>query len=120
EWRAWLRWARELSAAVLQAQVSAALQAVPRGREPSPPGEHFRRVVLAAMPDIEAMEVVERFFELGARVAGTGHPIAIFLAGCRGCLAGWEVQSARGPVVGRGASMRLGGLWPRSGCLGTR
>jgi hypothetical protein len=29
--------------------------------------------------------------KLGARVVGTGHPIAIFLAGCRECLAEWEV-----------------------------
>jgi hypothetical protein len=109
QWKVWLKLAGELSAAVLQVQVSAALQSVPRGREPSPPGEHFRRAVLAAMPDIEAMEVVERFFDLGARVAGTGHPIAIFLAGCRECLAEWEVQSARGGVVDMGA-MPLGGL----------
>src|SRR5262245_46546840 len=68
QWRLWLTRAGELSAVVVQAQVSAALQAVPRGREPSPPGEHFRRTVLAAMPDIDAIEVVERFFDLGARV----------------------------------------------------
>jgi hypothetical protein len=108
QWRTWLKLAGELSAVVLQAQVSAALQAVPRGREPSPPGEHFRRVVLAAMPDIEAMEVVERFFELGARVVGTGHPIAIFLAGCRECLAEWEVQVARGRLMGIGSARRSG------------
>jgi hypothetical protein len=94
EWRRWLRLAGELSAVVLQAQVSAALQSAPRGREPSPPGERFRRTVLAAMPDIEAMELVERFFDIGARVVGTGHPIAIFLAGCRECLAEWEVEVA--------------------------
>jgi len=99
EWRRWMTLAGELSAVVLQAQVSAALQAVPRGREPSPPGEHFRRTVLAAMPDIEAMEVVEHFFNLGARVVGTGHPIAIFLAGCRECLAEWEVQVAGEQMV---------------------
>ena len=58
-------------------------------------------MVLAAMPDIEAMEVVERFFEIGARAVETGHPIAIFLAGCRECLAEWEVQVAHG----RGASL---------------
>ena len=98
-WQRWMTVARELSAVVLQAQVSAALQAVPRGREPSPPGEHFRRTVLAAMPDIDAMEVVEHFFKLGARVVGTGHPIAIFLAGCRECLAEWEVQVAREHIV---------------------
>lgn len=56
QWRVWLKLAGELSAAVLQAQVSAALQSVPRGREPSTPGEHFRRVVLAAMPDIVPRE----------------------------------------------------------------
>ncbi|MDP2626757.1 MAG: hypothetical protein Q8Q58_07615, partial [Candidatus Rokubacteria bacterium] len=60
QWRTWLKVAGEVSAVVRQAQVSAALQAVPRGREPGPPGERFRRMVLAAMPDIEAMEVVER------------------------------------------------------------
>jgi len=98
QWRTWLKLAGELSAVVLQGQVSAALQAQPRGREVSPPGERFRRAVLAAMPDIEAMEVVERFFELGARVVGTGHPIAIFLAGCRECIAEWEVQVAQGPA----------------------
>ena len=95
DWPAWLRLAGQLSTVVLQARVTAALQALPRGREPTPPGERFRRSVLAAMPDIEAMAVVERFFELGARVVETGHPVAIFLAGCRECLAEWEVQIAR-------------------------
>jgi hypothetical protein len=99
QWQRWLELAQELSAPSLQQQVSAALQALPRGREPSPPGEHFRRTVLAAMPDIEAMELVERYFELGARVVGTGHPVAIFLAGCRECLAEWEVQVAGARVV---------------------
>ena len=81
---------------MLQARVSAALAALPRGPEPSPPGERFRRAVLSAMPDIDAMEVVERFFALGAQVVGSPHPVAIFLAGCRECLAEWEVQAARG------------------------
>ncbi len=55
----------------LQEKVSAALAALPRG-EPSPPGEPFRRTVLAAMPDLEAMELVDRFFEeVGAEVVGT-------------------------------------------------
>jgi hypothetical protein len=93
QWTQWLELAGQLSTVLLQARVSAALQALPRGREPSPPGERFRRTVLAAMPDIDAMEVVERFFALGARVVGTGHPVAIFLAGCRECLAEWEVQA---------------------------
>jgi hypothetical protein len=82
--------------ALLQARVSAALAALPRGPEPSPPGERFRRAVLSAMPDIDAMEVAERFFALGAQVVGSPHPVAIFLAGCRECLAEWEVQAARG------------------------
>jgi hypothetical protein len=97
DWPAWLRVAGQLSTVVLQTRVTAALQALPRGREPTPPGERFRRSVLAAMPDIEAMTVVERFFELGAQVVETGHPVAIFLAGCRECLAEWEVQILRGP-----------------------
>jgi hypothetical protein len=75
--------------------VSEALEALPRGREPSPPGERFRQAVLSAMPDIEAMELVERFFALGRRVVGTPNPIAIFLAGCRECLPEWEIQAAR-------------------------
>jgi len=95
EWRTWLSLARELPAVVLQARVSDALEALPRGREPSPPGERFRRAVLSAMPDIEAMELVERFFALGRRVVGTPNPIAIFLAGCRECLPEWEIQAAR-------------------------
>jgi hypothetical protein len=99
QWQRWLELAQELSAVSLQQQVSAALQALPRGREPSPPGEHFRRTVLAAMPDIEAMELVERYFDLGARVVGTGHPVAIFLAGCRECLTEWEIQVAGARVV---------------------
>ena len=45
------------------------------------------------MPDIKAMEVVERFFEVGARVVGTDQPVGIFLAGCRECLADWEVHA---------------------------
>jgi hypothetical protein len=52
--------------------------------------------ILAGLPDIEAMEVVERFFEVGATVVGTPNPVGIFLAGCRECLAEWEVQVARG------------------------
>jgi hypothetical protein len=95
EWATWMALARQLAYPVLQARVSAVLQALPRG-EPSPPGERFRRAILSAMPDLDAMEVVERFFTLGARVVGTPHPIGIFLAGCRECLAEWEVQTARG------------------------
>ena len=48
------------------------------------------------------MELVERYFELGQRVAGTDHPIGIFLAGCRECLAEWEAQ-----VGGRGQPARI-------------
>ncbi len=99
QWSMWVDWARQLAYPVLQVRVSEALQAAPRGREPEPPGERFRRTVLAAMPDIEAMEVVERFFEVGARVVETRHPVGIFLAGCRECLAEWEVQAARGRRV---------------------
>ena len=43
----------------------------------------------------EAMELVDRFFEVGAEVVGTPHPIGIFLAGCRECLSEWEVQATR-------------------------
>jgi hypothetical protein len=96
DWEGWTALARQLAYPVLQARVSAALAALPRGPEPSPPGERFRRAVLSAMPDIDAMEVVERFFALGAQVVGSPHPVAIFLAGCRECLAEWEVQAARG------------------------
>ncbi len=99
QWRVWVDWARQLAYPVLQARVSEALQAAPRGREPEPPRERFRRAILAGLPDIEAMEVVERFFELGAKVVGTPHPVGIFLAGCRECLAEWEVQAALGRRV---------------------
>ena len=92
-WDVWLMWARQCAAPELQARVSAALEALPRGREPDPPGDRFRREVLAAMPDLEAMAVVERFFAVGAHVVGTAHPIAIFLAGCRESLAEWEPQT---------------------------
>src|SRR3989442_6775525 len=95
EWRAWLDTASQLSAVLLQAQVSAALQALPPGREPSPPGERFRRAVLSAMPDIESMELVEHFFEVGRHVVDTANSIGIFLAGCRECLADWEVVLAQ-------------------------
>jgi hypothetical protein len=95
EWKPWLEWAGQLPTVALQEKVSAALDALPRGREPSPPGERFRRTVLAAMPDIEAMELVDRFFEVGAEVVGTPHPIGIFLAGCRECLGEWEMQASR-------------------------
>src|SRR5437667_2407404 len=91
EWKTWLQLALQCSTAVLQARVSEALEALPRGREPSPPGERFRRAVLGAMPDIEAMELVERFFEVGAKVVESPHPVGIFLAGCRECLSEWEV-----------------------------
>jgi len=46
------------------------------------------------MPDIEAMDLVTRFFEVGARVASTDDAVGIFLAGCRECLADWEVHAA--------------------------
>jgi hypothetical protein len=45
----------------LQLRVSEALQSLPRGREMAPPGERFRRIVFTYMPDIEAMELVDRF-----------------------------------------------------------
>jgi len=94
EWNTWLQLALQCPTAVLQARVSEALDALPRGRELSPPGERFRRDVLAAMPDIEAMELVDRFFEIGAKVVGSPHPVGIFLAGCRECLPEWEIQAA--------------------------
>jgi hypothetical protein len=95
DWKPWLEWAGQLSTIALQEKVSAALGALPRGHEPSPPGERFRRTVLAAMPDIEAMELVERFFQVGTEVVGTRHPIGIFLAGCRECFGEWELQASR-------------------------
>src|SRR3989449_2588032 len=97
EWKTWLQLALQCSMAVLQARVSEALEALPRGREPSPPGERFRRNGLAAMPDIAAMELVERFFAIGAKVLGSSHPVAIFLAGCLECLPEWEIQVAGWP-----------------------
>src|SRR2546427_9428838 len=83
--------------AALQARVYEAFEPLPRGRETSPPGERFRRDVLAAMPDIEAMELVEHFFAIGAKVVGSANPVAIFLAGCRECLPEWEIQVAGWP-----------------------
>ncbi len=97
EWRTWLELAAQCPTMVLQTRVSAALEALPRGREPSPPGERFRRAVLSGMPDIEAMELVERFFEIGAKVVSSPNPVAIFLAGCRECLPEWEIQVAGWP-----------------------
>jgi len=95
EWQTWLALAAQESTMTLQAKVSAALEALPRGREPSPPGERFRRVVLSAMPDIDAMELVEQYFDVGAKVVGTTNAVAIFLAGCRECLPEWEIQAAQ-------------------------
>jgi hypothetical protein len=95
DWQTWLGLAAQEGTMTLQAKVSAALEALPRGREPSPPGERFRRAVLSAMPDIDAMELVEQFFAVGTKVVGTANAIAIFLAGCRECLPEWEIQAAR-------------------------
>jgi hypothetical protein len=53
QWQTWLECAGELSLVLLQQKVSEALDALPRGRELSPPGERFRRMVLAALPDID-------------------------------------------------------------------
>ena len=92
-WKPWLELATQCSSEVLQVRVSEALESLPRGREPSPPGERFRRAVLGAMPDIEAMELVERFFEVGAQVVESPNPVGIFLAGCRECLPEWELQA---------------------------
>jgi hypothetical protein len=110
EWRTWLECARELSLVLLQAKVSEALDALPRGREPAPPGERFRRTVLAAMPDIEAIELVEHFFDVGRRAVGSPNPIAIFLAGCRECLPEWELQAAK---PARGTAMSDSSVCPR-------
>jgi hypothetical protein len=106
QWVHWVQLARQLPAVTLQMRVSEALQLQPRGREPFAPGERFRRSLLSEMPDIEAMELVERFFELGRRVVGTDHPIGIFLAGCRECLADWEVHAQSRPRA-RGCSAEL-------------
>lgn len=95
QWHTWLTWALQDSAVALQAKVSEALQALPRGVGLSPPGTRFRQTVLAAMPDIEAMELVERFFEVDTFVVGTDHTVAIFLAGCRECFPEWETQATR-------------------------
>src|SRR5262249_45143985 len=95
QWAFWVEHARELPCVTLQRRVSEALEAVPRGREPLGPGEYFRRAVLSALPDIEAMELVERFFEVGRLIVGTSNPLGIFLAGCRECLADWEVHAIR-------------------------
>jgi hypothetical protein len=100
DWRKWLEWAAQECTMTLQTKVSAALDALPRGREPSPPGERFRRAVLSAMPDIEAMELVEQFFAVGAKVVGTPNPVGIFLAGCRECLPEWEIQAVCRPRAG--------------------
>src|SRR3989442_5287707 len=43
EWKTWLQLALQCSTAGLQARVSEALEALPRGREPSPPARAFRR-----------------------------------------------------------------------------
>src|SRR5262249_13496644 len=94
DWQTWLGWAARECTVALQARVSAALEALPRGREPSSSGERFRRTVLSLMPDIEAMELVEQFFTVGSKVVGTANPVAIFLAGCRECLPEWELQAA--------------------------
>src|SRR5262249_26022811 len=48
--------ALQRSTAMLQARVSEALEALPWGRELSQPGSRFRRDVLAAMTDIEALQ----------------------------------------------------------------
>jgi hypothetical protein len=111
DWKAWVQLARQLPTVTLQLRVSEALQAAPRGRDVARPGERFRRSVLGAMPDIEAMEVVERFFTVGERVVGTDHPIGIFLAGCRECLADWEVHAAakRAQRSGGAGSIGLAG-----------
>jgi len=103
QWSEWIQLARQLPAVTLQIRVSEVLQAQPRGREPLAPGERFRRWLLSAMPDIEAIELVERFFKLGQRVVGTDHPIGVFLAGCRECLADWEVY-AQSPAEARSAA----------------
>lgn len=43
EWRTGLQCAHEMSTVLLRAKVSEALDALPRGRGPAPPGERFRR-----------------------------------------------------------------------------
>ena len=106
QWKPWLALAGDLPTEALQAKVSAALEALPRGREVSPPGERFRRTVLGAMPDIDSIELVEHFFTLGAEVVGTPHAVGIFLAGCRECLAEWEAQRSEG--TGSAGSTRHG------------
>jgi hypothetical protein len=97
QWTTWVDLARRMPTVTLQMRVSEALQSLPRGREMAPPGERFRRIVFSFMPDIEAMELVDRFFRLGRRIVGSDHAVAIFLAGCRECIAEWEVQVSSRP-----------------------
>ncbi len=40
--------------------------------------------------------MADRFFAVGTQVVESPNPEAIFLAGCRECLAEWEVQAAPG------------------------
>jgi hypothetical protein len=100
DWQTRLGWAARECTIALQARVSAALETLPRGITPSPPGERFRRSVLSAMPDIEAMKLVEEFFAVGAKVVGTINSVAIFLAGCRECLPECELQASPRPRRG--------------------
>jgi hypothetical protein len=93
QWAFWVDHAQRLPCVTLQRRVSEALESIPRGREPLQPGEYFRRAILSSLPDIEAMVLVERFFEVGRLIVGTPNPLAIFLAGCRECLADWEVHA---------------------------
>src|SRR5260370_36726242 len=71
EWGAWVELAKRLPAVTLQLRISEALQAQPRRCEPLPPGARFRPAVLSAMPDIEAVQIVEHFFEVGVQGVGT-------------------------------------------------
>src|SRR5262249_60715446 len=70
-WATWVELAKRLPTHTLQLRISETLQAHPRGYEPLSPGERFRRSVLSAMPDIEAMELVTRLFVFGDRDGST-------------------------------------------------
>lgn len=87
----WFERAKQSSTEELQQHVNDAVRGAPRGYETAK-GERFRAYLVNAAPSIEDREVLERLFALGARLAETPNPVAIFFAAAREALAAWEAE----------------------------
>lgn len=87
----WLTLARTSPVRELQAEVSRALGAKPRG---APAPDALYRTILNAMPTLDDRETVERFFLVGKRVGAGQTAVGVLVAGMMEALSTWEAHNS--------------------------